>query len=1321
MVTVVNSSVLQQIEKWKEALSDTTLNNPLIRWLQSKGTKPHIQLSTPASLIYETLIHGEPPEFRLDELRTLQTRDEQAKSFNDLRLAAKKALEEKGVNTLFAVVGTIKWTTKATPKERDFTIAPLLLIPIELQKVRKRTELLQALDDDVLINPLIASKLDEDFRICLPDSRSIRDWDYGQFIAAVKPSLEQQANVRLEETAYIALFEDPKAALIRDLEECTEKIANHPILQALAGDSSEYTKTLRPPISPELIDQIHPNQVFQIRDADSSQQVVIETAKSGQSFVVKGPPGTGKSQTITNMVAELVGMKKRVLLVSEKQTALEVVAKRLAESGLSNLCLSFYDKGIAKKKGFLEELKRTENELQQGVEISALEVFFKSLETDRQLLTDHVQRLHWKQSSLNKSPFELFGTLLKFSREGVPNLGFHISEIRDWSEQRLADARTLLERLSGFSEIFLGEKATIWSEPDIQDWSVETSGVLRQELAKLRQAIQRADDIAIGVKGLLHLEILGSLRNLSQLRKTLVHLSDAPATVANWEITRDITELESAISQFEQDYHDLNQSSLWRVYDRQILQSIRSLEDLLNRFKNYQGWRRFFQRTYRDDRHAVTRFREGGCWVLDRTLVANLQDLAQLQHTQNRLRNPSYAAKVLLGKDYRLDDPRFDELRQGLDWLAELRRKSSVSITRVATLLRSPAYIQKIEALIQKIDSTVPQIEEGFDFIREHLLFDLVSTSTQELEEQSIQELRDLVERAQSDLDNLQEVIDCRNTEQRLTEIGLEDFLSSLRSRKLTASLWDLTLQQGIYQSWLRHLLDSDEALRMFRADTHEGRVQKFCKADERQFDHAQTRLKQLHAQQWRDWSSRADLKVQQQIQLFNAESGKARGPIRPFIANAPDLVMTLKPCWFMTPSAVSQFLDPEVIQFDTVIFDEASQIQIADAVPTIMRAKQVIIVGDREQLPPTKSQFTGILEEDDEEDNTYSSLLDACAFMESFSLKWHYRSQDESLIAFSEKNFYSADGLIYFPSSSTDEHRGVQFRFVENGTFDQKQGNPVEAREIAQMVQQEFPHLKRFDRSLGIITFGQSQEQAIRRELEKIWRSNPELETFCQEESNKFFVKPLEHVQGNEADVIFISFGYGRNVEGNLSRAFGLLNRQDTGRRRLNVAITRARYKLVLVASIHAIDLIQTNITNAELEILRRYFAYVESNGQHLEQQNYRASRALSLLEEDICYVLEKHNYVVEKQIGRSKFPINLAVKADRDSNNFLLGIECDEVNYSQYDTARDRDRLRRKVLEGLDWKIHRIWACEWYRDRDQQVRRLIQRIEALRKYGNS
>ncbi|MBW4683078.1 MAG: DUF559 domain-containing protein [Microcoleus vaginatus WJT46-NPBG5] len=453
-------------------------------------------------------------------------------------------------------------------------------------------------------------------------------------------------------------------------------------------------------------------------------------------------------------------------------------------------------------------------------------------------------------------------------------------------------------------------------------------------------------------------------------------------------------------------------------------------------------------------------------------------------------------------------------------------------------------------------------------------------------------------------------------------------------------------------------------------------------------------------------------------MQLLQKETGKQKRhkEIREFIASAPELVTTLKPCWLMSPLAVSQYIDPQAVHFDVVIFDEASQIRTEEAIPSIMRAKQVIIVGDNKQLPPTPFFASSASdEEEDEDEDIYESVLDECwTFMKYHTLMWHYRSQDESLIAFSNQKVYESR-LISFPNPVKDPNRGVHFRYVKEGIYDRggRRDNIGEAEEVARLTLEHIeqnPH-----QPLGIIAFSKAQADAIEEQLDQLSATNPDLKEFCQDESPKFFLKPLEQVQGDERDVIILSFGYGVDSQGEFIHNFGPLSRQG-GERRLNVAITRAKCKLVLVASIQADNLDLSRTSSKGVALLKEYLAYAASDGKKLEgNQSEDLTRFNSPLEDDIYQALIERNYSVERRVGCSDYRIDLAVK-DEQGNKFLLGIECDGVTYHTYPTVRDRDHLRQLVLEGLGWRIHRIWSTEWFRDRNTQIEQLVEQLEHLR-----
>ncbi|HLO84486.1 MAG TPA: AAA domain-containing protein [Nostocaceae cyanobacterium] len=461
-------------------------------------------------------------------------------------------------------------------------------------------------------------------------------------------------------------------------------------------------------------------------------------------------------------------------------------------------------------------------------------------------------------------------------------------------------------------------------------------------------------------------------------------------------------------------------------------------------------------------------------------------------------------------------------------------------------------------------------------------------------------------------------------------------------------------------------------------------------------------------------------------LQLCNATKKRQHLPIRKLFSDTqkgiPNLVKALKPCWMMSPLSVSQYINPNVIHFDVLIFDEASQLRTEDVIPAIIRSNQVIVIGDRKQLPPTSFFSTGEVVEDmdDEDDASYESILDECSnFMFARTLKWHYRSQDERLIAFSNKHFYDSQ-LVTFPNPVQNPDLGVWFEYVRDGVYDRggRRDNRREAEVVAYLA---LEHFKKFpEQSLGIIAFSEAQAEAIQEQIEILGKENPDFDTFCSDNSSQFFLKALENVQGDERDAIILSVGYARDDQGKLSLNFGPLNRQG-GERRLNVAVTRAKSKITLVSSIQAGDIDLTRAKSKGVEALRNYLEYAASGGERLQGNSYTDTLHFdSPFEEDVYHALVEEGYTIRTQVGCSGYRIDLAVVNNKHPGEFLLGIECDGASYHSSPTARDRDRLRQQVLEQLGWKIHRIWSIEWFRNKPVQVRLLIDKIKQLQQMNS-
>ena len=448
--------------------------------------------------------------------------------------------------------------------------------------------------------------------------------------------------------------------------------------------------------------------------------------------------------------------------------------------------------------------------------------------------------------------------------------------------------------------------------------------------------------------------------------------------------------------------------------------------------------------------------------------------------------------------------------------------------------------------------------------------------------------------------------------------------------------------------------------------------------------------------------------------------------PLRKLFMAIPNLVTSLRPCFMMSPLSVSVFLEAQSYDFDLVIFDEASQVHTEDAIGAIMRGKQVIIVGDTKQLPPTSFFSTSLNDEDfdvdsddaieDNDAGAYESILDeAVSVLPERSLRWHYRSRHEHLIAFSNIKIYNSQ-LITFPSSTESAPDcGVEYVYVKDGIYDRggKKNNIIEARKVADLV---FEHFKKHpNRSLGVVTFSEAQQNAVDAAIRQKRLQNPRFDKyFVEDKEEPFFIKNLENVQGDERDTIIFSIGYAKDSKGIMYMNFGPLSREG-GYRRLNVAITRAKHNVKLVGSIVPTDIDLEKVSSEGVKMLRSYIEFAQQGIVALEKEltfNYDLDFD-SPFEEAVYDFLQSKGYNVVTQVGCSGFRIDMAVKHPTQNGKFAIGIECDGAAYHSSRTARERDRLRQAVLEDMGWTIYRIWSTDWIKDQKTEEEKLINAIE--------
>jgi very-short-patch-repair endonuclease len=524
------------------------------------------------------------------------------------------------------------------------------------------------------------------------------------------------------------------------------------------------------------------------------------------------------------------------------------------------------------------------------------------------------------------------------------------------------------------------------------------------------------------------------------------------------------------------------------------------------------------------------------------------------------------------------------------------------------------------------------------------------------------------------------------------------------------------------YEAVLRVMTAGDPEILAFDGHMHARKVDEFKRLDLLRIDLARLEVAGSHH---RGLPPRQGVGP---IGVLRTEIAKQRRllPVRQLVKRAGTAVQAIKPVFMMSPLSVAQFLEPGAITFDMLVVDEASQVRPIDALGAIARCRQLVVVGDERQLPPTAffSKLTSDEEEeeDDEEDAAsrvalVESILGLCSVcgVPERMLRWHYRSKHESLIAVSNREFY--DNQLYIvPSPDTENSAmGLRFHHLPQGTFDVggARNNRIEARAVAAAV---VSHARSSpDLSLGVVAFSAAQRRAIVDELEPLRRQSEKTEEFftSAHPNEPFFVKNLENVQGDERDVMFISVGYGRNQQGRMLMRFPTLG-SDGGERRLNVLITRAKRRCEVFSSITDEDIDLNRAHGKGVAAFQQFLHYARTGDLEITRMTDREFD--SIFEEQVAAALTEHGYVVKQQVGQSGFFIDLAVVDAERPGRYLIGIECDGAAYHSSRSARDRDRLRQAVLEDHGWKIHRIWSTDWFKQPDTQLRETIAAIEVAR-----
>ncbi|HVL98046.1 MAG TPA: DUF4011 domain-containing protein [Egibacteraceae bacterium] len=693
----------------------------------------------------------------------------------------------------------------------------------------------------------------------------------------------------------------------------------------------------------------------------------------------------------------------------------------------------------------------------------------------------------------------------------------------------------------------------------------------------------------------------------------------------------------------------------------------------------------------------------------DLSVLGNeLRRRADVDDRARRLREEESRDRRRFGYFYAGHDTDIELVGRGLRWAGELQEVHGGPLTRAAA---DQLHDRHPPADPEPLAHACAQARK----LQTNLLDRFDPSRAEELREELEGDLGDACGTLGNLADRIHQIDVWRAHTELMAELRTEGWKPSLDyvtgDRTRAEQLPDV-LERALWTAWYNAVSSSEPALASVRADDLTADLEEFRRLDHELLTDAAQRVAAACA-------GRRPVTSVGQAKIIEREAQKRSRhmPVRLLLEKTAEVTRALKPCFLMSPLSVSEFLPPS-FAFDVVIFDEASQVTPADAINCVYRGGQLIVAGDDKQLPPTNFFDRTAIDEsdsyDEEQPDDFESVLGLCkgtAALHSVPLQWHYRSQHETLINFSNGAFYDGQ-LVTFPGADpAGPHLGVSLQIVdgvyEGGT---SRTNRREAQAVARRVIDCASVTP--DRSLGVVTFSQAQAEAVENEVERLRLDRPDLDRFfALDIKDAFFVKALENVQGDERDVILFSVGYGPQADGSFSANFGPLNRKG-GERRLNVAVTRARRKVEVFSSFQP-EALAGKAKAVGLVRLLEYMRYAREVGA-AETRTHGVLAPDEALAGVVAEVLRKWGHEVDLGVGMSSYRLDLAVRDPKQPGAYLLGIELDGASYASSPVARDRDRLRQEVLGRLGWRLHRVWGPAWYLERAGSEQRLRQALQS-------
>jgi hypothetical protein len=1250
-------------------------------------------------------------------------------NFGKTRSEARRLEADTGANSLYLTIGQVKWGPTYGTTGRQY-LSPMFLVPIRMAMARGDTRVQIQMDDteSTTVNYCLIEALRYREKLQLQWFSDDMSDDLGLDIEAGMEAMRAEFRARgldakgfiVESAATISILHYRKFRLWKDLEDNWEKFSESPVVNHLINSARERFDdpanpdgTGAPPFSD--------GSLLNPQPADGSQTRAIVRALAGQSFVLEGPPGTGKSQTITNLLANALHQGKKVLFVAEKQAALSVVAERLDQVGLGPYCLALHDRGT-KPKVLLEQLREALDQ-DPPLDQRAFDHLEDEFDTAIRYLDEYRRNVHGE----NAAGFSFASAYTRLKNLGDGPSTTVPRALLEVDEETVSELRHRLVQLESFTQAAQVGPEHPWAFAGPIDFNEIDPDRLAELIDSTLRTFGDLGALTGSAGGLVHnatdpdeLRAIGQLLALQE-QAPLPTTSEWSTIVGpDWRETTEAALVEMA---------DAMDSAAALLGDHDSLLDHEDLSDTATRVREAsKAFVLVRKRRVRSELGALTNLSslEG----LDPSQIADTVETIAAASTRLRLGHSQLAGAAGLADRTTTLPTNSEALEKVRSTVDQLRSAAElvVATTDLASAVRE--YISNPGTPVPGLWRTVLGAAEEL-----RSLTDLLAAPDGTVKRWSgdLGIVRTVDERcrpawsatvADRTFLSLRRWLNLKQHLEPLRAHGLDEICTLIETGTMAAIDAPNALERGLMETTMKVRAEETD-LDVFDRSSHDRRVHRFIELLSNRREIAQLAIPhELFKTRKVSGGINTGQVGKFRAEVNNPKNKKGKS-VRYLIDTFPEIVSDLAPCFLMSPDSVAQFIPPGRIDFDLVVFDEASQIPVPDAIGSLGRAKACVVVGDSKQMPPTKVAVAGSGEDDEsdfsddqviEEDSILEEAL-AAGFDQEW-LSWHYRSQDESLIDFSNIHYY--DGrLATFPSPTDNRpDLGIFYKRVD-GQFDhgKTRTNPIEADAMIAEVVLRLDEPATSELTYGFVTLNKEQRTLIENKLAK--HPHPRLRELLEEEDpeQRIFVLNLEEVQGRERDVIVMGTSFSkRRGEGTLPLNFGPLTNSG-GERRLNVAVTRARKQVVVVSSFDPEDMREPK--SLGLIHLKEYLARAarqtsdvenretdDDNHQHSDRDHIR----------EISRRLEDKGIEVEVLRGLSQFRVDLALRLSGTPAPWLVAVLIDGNSWSKRPMATDRDAVPTSFLEKvMGWPhVARIWLPSWNIEPDQVVADLVDLVHS-------